>query len=136
MAAITECACSGIRTCLLCEEKQKSIIGLRRLSEGERFHPTQQYLFCSVCENTFSYGQNCTHLTAGKGNSNLPNHVKFEGVTVIPDFISIDEEALIVKDIDNTSWKPSQSGRRKQVNCDGIILLFTCIQCNSDLQHP
>ncbi|XP_022093253.1 alpha-ketoglutarate-dependent dioxygenase alkB homolog 4-like [Acanthaster planci] len=40
--------------------------------------------------------------------------LEFPGVTVIPDFISKEEEAEAVKTIDVSPWKPSQSGRMKQ----------------------
>ena len=44
----------------------------------------------------------------------------FEGVTVIKEFLSQEEEAAILSAIDVHSWADSQSGRKKQVSslCD------------------
>lgn len=39
----------------------------------------------------------------------------FPGVTVIEDFVTREEEAEMVQLMDREPWKPSQSGRRKQV---------------------
>ena len=40
----------------------------------------------------------------------------FEGVTVVKDFLSQQEEASVVSAIDSEHWASSQSGRRKQVS--------------------
>lgn len=53
----------------------------------------------------------------------LPGHVRhgndetaaLDGVVVIKNFVSIQEEEALVKDIDSSMWAESQSGRRKQV---------------------
>lgn len=42
------------------------------------------------------------------------NETNLEGVSVILDFVGESEELSIVKEIDRTIWKSSQSGRRKQ----------------------
>ena len=42
--------------------------------------------------------------------------VEFPGVFISPDFISDEEEHSIVAAIDESPWKPSQSGRFKQVS--------------------
>lgn len=39
----------------------------------------------------------------------------FEGVTVVKEFVSCEEEEKIINDIDKSAWAESQSGRRKQV---------------------
>lgn len=39
----------------------------------------------------------------------------FPGVFLLEDFISPDEERRMVELMDHNAWKPSQSGRRKQV---------------------
>ena len=43
------------------------------------------------------------------------NRLEFPGVILIPEFVSEEEEAEIVQIIDESPWKPSQSGRWKQV---------------------
>ena len=39
----------------------------------------------------------------------------FPGVTLLKDFVTPEEEAEMVRLMDTDPWKPSQSGRRKQV---------------------
>lgn len=39
----------------------------------------------------------------------------FPGVTLTQDFVTPEEEAEMVRLMDHNPWKPSQSGRRKQV---------------------
>ena len=39
----------------------------------------------------------------------------FEGVTLVKEFVSCDEEEKLAHDIDRSAWAESQSGRRKQV---------------------
>ena len=41
--------------------------------------------------------------------------VPFEGVTVVKEFVSHEEEVSIMAAIDGQPWANSQSGRRKQV---------------------
>jgi alkylated DNA repair protein alkB family protein 4 len=38
----------------------------------------------------------------------------FTGVTVVPEFVSAGDEAIMLHYFDGRDWKPSQSGRRKQ----------------------
>lgn len=106
MAAVESCGCTGIRTCLLCEDKKTS----KNTLEDENGKTIQQYKFCIFCGETFLVGQECMH------RKDIDNEkIKLEGITVIQDFVNEIEEKTIVADIDKTVWKPSQSGRRKQV---------------------
>ena len=111
MAASKEnCACSGIRKCLLCEDKGRlKKISQHTVEEGHT-KAIQRYDFCNFCGRSFPKGQECLHYDIGV------DKIRLEGVTVIPDFVNEDEERTIVSEIDKTIWKASQSGRRKQVN--------------------
>lgn len=111
MAASKEdCACSGIRKCLLCENNDR----LKKISqhtvEEEHTKAIQRYNFCNFCGRTFPTVQECLHKDTEE------NKIRLKGVTVLPDFVNEDEERMIVTEIDKTIWKASQSGRRKQVN--------------------
>ena len=44
--------------------------------------------------------------------------VKFDGVCVVQDFVSIEEEEELMREIDGQQWVESQSGRRKQVRTE------------------
>lgn len=46
------------------------------------------------------------------------------GIEVLPNFISEDEEATLVAGMDTWPWRPSQSGRRKQVQGVGWGCVF------------
>lgn len=113
MAASEEdCACSGIRKCLLCEDKGR----LKKISqhtvEEEHTKTIQRYNFCNFCGRTFPKDQEiCLH-----HKDIEENKIRLKGVTVLPDFVNEYEERMIVTEIDKTIWKASQSGRRKQVN--------------------
>lgn len=111
MAAANEkCACSGIRKCLLCEGESIVKKISHKAADEEHSKSIQQYKFCIFCGGTLPAGQSCTHAKDVKADT-----IKLEGVTVIPDFVNETEEQTIVTEIDKTIWKPSQSGRRKQV---------------------
>ena len=111
-AAEVECGCTGIRKCLLCEDKDIPINTLKEdCSKNNR-----QYKLCIICGDTLPADEQCTHKEPAGEKDSLPLAV-LEGVTVVKDFVSELEEQMIVKEIDRTIWKPSQSGRRKQVTC-------------------
>lgn len=102
-----KCGCSGIRSCLLCED-YKTV----NPSAYETDVKEQAWTYCTLCEEAWSkfdvsYGIEGCHLHGG-------THFEFNGITVIRNFITLSEESSIVKEIDESSWKPSQSGRRKQ----------------------
>lgn len=108
---MVECGCTGIRKCLLCEDF-KNIS--KNTSEEEGSKAIHQYKFCILCGSTLPADQQCIHCKEPgncKGDS-----IELDGVTVIRDFVSELEEQAIVTEIDRTVWKPSQSGRRKQVS--------------------
>lgn len=112
MAASKEdCACSGIRKCLLCEDKGRLKKISKDIVEEEQTKAIQRYKFCNFCGRIFPKGQECLH-----HKDIEEDKIGLKGVTVISDFVNEDEERTIVTEIDKTIWKASQSGRRKQVN--------------------
>ncbi len=48
--------------------------------------------------------------------------LNFPGVFVLPNFVTEEEEQTLVAAIDESPWKPSQSGRVKQVRNPGVSL--------------
>lgn len=50
----------------------------------------------------------------------LPGDVEFDGVRVVQEFLSEDQEQVLVQAIDTQPWTESQSGRRKQVGVASI----------------
>lgn len=114
MAASKEnCACSGIRQCLLCEDTGR----LKKISQDtlkeEHTKAIQRYNFCTFCGRTYFKDQDCLHHDHKVIEE---DKIGLKGVSVISNFVNEDEERTIVTEIDKTIWKASQSGRRKQVN--------------------
>lgn len=103
------CGCSGVRSCLLCEKQST-------LRYNTKDKPTTLcYEFCITCARTIHKGSKCKHAEITETPiESLP--AALDGICVIENFVTKEEETLIVAQIDKTEWKNSQSGRRKQVN--------------------
>jgi len=100
------CGCKGVRTCLLCEKWKCD------LSEAEA-PPCQAatpYLYCAECGAAWQQVED-SHQTH-------PHHegrqIAFPGICVREGFITEEQERRLIAEIDNTQWKDSQSGRKKQ----------------------
>lgn len=66
-------------------------------------------------EDNFTYCP-ATGLAIGNEHSEFAGWAfPFPGVFLVEEFISEDEECEIVELMDRDDWKPSQSGRKKQV---------------------
>lgn len=66
-------------------------------------------------EDNFTYCP-ATGLAEGNEHSDFAGWAfPFPGVFLMEEFISKDEESEIVELMDQDDWKPSQSGRKKQV---------------------
>ena len=124
------CACRGVRSCLLCErpteavERSKgsttvffqchicSAIVKEELTEPDS--DDSLFFVCSggCCAQEKKVINTAKEETRSKG---FLNGAVFEGVTVVKDFISREEERDIASQIDAHQWAESQSGRRKQV---------------------
>lgn len=129
-AVRSECGCTGIRKCLLCEDKDKfKCVSINALEE-ERSKTMRQYTFCIRCGRTLQADQKCTHRERKGEGPGTQDGVGLEGVSVILGFVTDIEEQTIVAEIDRTIWKPSQSGRRKQVKLI-TFLFFKFILCVS-----
>lgn len=136
------CGCKGIRTCLLCEGKKKGAEVVRRGEEGAQ-HTLYQCHRCGkilpleegriedssdgplyLCSRPCSSSAVLQASYREQGCSDRT--LNFEGVVVVKDFVSAEEEAQTVTAIDSRVWVDSQSGRRKQVNND--MTAETCTQ--------
>ncbi|XP_065830907.1 alpha-ketoglutarate-dependent dioxygenase alkB homolog 4-like [Oscarella lobularis] len=80
------CGCTGIRSCLLCEEGRR---------DGR------------------SVGTSCSKRYVYAGNKSR-DELNLDGIAIFDDFVDEDAERAIVAEIDDNEWKESQSGRRKQ----------------------
>ena len=132
------CACKGVRTCLVCEGK-----GARPVSKQPQ-NETQYYIcykcgitckmnagqpsplsvepYCqTACNDTQSIVVS-DDLIAGDANT-----FKFDGVRIIKNFVSVEEETELVSLMDSSQWVESQSGRYKQVRQASyhILLIYS-----------
>lgn len=100
------CGCKGRRTCLICELEY----GINKtdftLSEN-----VKTYVYCPMCNKAWPGWETDLY-------KQHPNHegvsINFPGVYIQLDFLSMKEEEILMKGIDEMKWDPSQSGRRKQ----------------------
>lgn len=137
------CACSGIRTCLLCEKGCRP----RRCYEEENHVQKQTLNQCYKCGNVeigstmivdpeanpmfVCNSSTCTFDRILKPNvgsivdndSPTSGNTEFKGLTLIKEFVSEQEEKELVAHIDSSNWAESQSGRLKQVHVKSVITL-------------
>ncbi|XP_045475060.1 alpha-ketoglutarate-dependent dioxygenase alkB homolog 4 [Harmonia axyridis] len=100
-----ECGCKGYRTCLICEEKygiQKKDISL---------NPNKSFLYCIHCNKAY---QGWDMNDYRKHPDHEGNAFDFPGVFILENFLTVNEEENLIRNIDMVPWDPSQSGRRKQ----------------------
>lgn len=123
------CGCRGVRRCLLCEGE-----ATRSAKRDETDNPS--LYFCHNCGDVRSSlecredpassplrvcKERCTAPTAAvlrcRARPALTHGATppFDGVTIVKEFMSREEEAAILSTVDSHTWRDSQSGRRKQV---------------------
>lgn len=106
------CGCKGIRSCLLCENQQPT--SEVSLQVGDVFY------FCPLCEELRCIPK--SKVIENFSPDDLHNFCTEEsktsfsigGITVINNFITPDEENILLEEIEKYSWVVSQSGRYKQ----------------------
>ncbi|XP_074045568.1 alpha-ketoglutarate-dependent dioxygenase alkB homolog 4 isoform X2 [Macrotis lagotis] len=85
-------------------------------SGGSRGRPGPRPRACG-CQGKaarFSYCARTGLALGARGSAHAGWAFPFPGVALIPDFVSAEEEAELVRAMGRDAWKPSQSGRRKQ----------------------
>lgn len=98
------CGCKGFNSCYLCEAEfglNSTEPALERIDQLE-----EQRIFCPLCRRLYDPNGQSLHI-CGQGEP-------FLGIEVYPNFVSVDEEHKLLKDLDKIPWDVSQSGRRKQ----------------------
>ena len=98
---MTICGCKGIRYCKACESSDR----VKKVRSSDLPMQIDKFgVFCVDCSTALS----CAHNPDSSASKDL------QGVTVIPNFITEQEEQYLVENIDTFSWEASQSGRAKQ----------------------
>ncbi|XP_042871331.1 alpha-ketoglutarate-dependent dioxygenase alkB homolog 4-like [Penaeus japonicus] len=104
------CGCKGQRTCLTCEHSYEDVANKAKswVADEEK---KKSYVYCPECDLAWPGWE----ADSWKVH---PNHggesIKFPGVKVIQNFVSKEEEAELMRHLDEVPWDLSQSGRRKQ----------------------
>lgn len=100
------CGCKGCRTCLVCENNY----GINR-TKHKLPKENGTYVYCPFCKKTWPGWELSTY-------RQHPNHdgdpLEYSGVFIDLEFLTVQEEQLLMAGIDSMQWDLSQSGRRKQ----------------------
>jgi alkylated DNA repair protein alkB family protein 4 len=105
---VSPCACKGIRSCNLCEPT-KDELSIETSSNII-------FIYCDTCRQAirmdiYELNSQCPHHNdIGNDQISFP----LDGIYLVSDFLSEDEENKLLNSIDNDIWIPSQSGRLKQ----------------------
>ncbi|XP_029375565.1 alpha-ketoglutarate-dependent dioxygenase alkB homolog 4 [Echeneis naucrates] len=94
--SVDSCACKGIRRCLMCEGFKGKVpleAGGHKVVHHFLYNPEQRLAICKDVEAT-----------------SLP----FPGIFLWENFVSEEEERVLINSMDQDIWNQSQSGRRKQ----------------------
>ena len=131
MTSSSVCACKGVRTCLRCESLGNTSNEAARRQTEQTWRDTYQLSLEHACNrliqlHTYSGPERCSHLELTDCKS-----LEFEGIKLIENFITLEQESKLVQCIDSNPWKDSQSGRRKQVRCCTVHhrYIYSC-ECN------
>ncbi|SPP85657.1 alpha-ketoglutarate-dependent dioxygenase alkB homolog 4 [Drosophila guanche] len=109
MNTIRPCGCKGVRTCLSCE---KDFL-IAKPSLHEQFQQLEPWSYCIQCERLYS-GWDTTAVQVDHQQHDKVKGLPLPGVLVQEQFLSKDEGAKLIADLDALRWDISQSGRRKQ----------------------
>lgn len=109
MNTIRPCGCKGVRTCLSCEQDFQ----IAKPSLQEQFRQLDAWTYCVHCE-LFQPGWDTKEVQESHSNHDQENGLPLPGILVQEEFISAEEGAQLIKDLDDLPWDISQSGRRKQ----------------------
>jgi hypothetical protein len=113
---MADCACSGIRSCLLCESAKD----VKNSLEFDSNHETKlkTLIFCVQCQKLYSetvFQEDFLQNSVQSCSKQDCFEDIVSGITVIEDFITKNEEEFMLAEIEKFPWQVSQSGRQKQV---------------------
>ncbi|KAH8329488.1 hypothetical protein KR074_011842 [Drosophila pseudoananassae] len=109
MNTIRPCGCKGVRTCLSCEQDFQ----IAKPSLQEQFRQLDAWTYCVHCE-LFQPGWDTEKVQESHSSHDQENGLPLPGILVQEKFITVEEGAQLLRDLDDLPWDISQSGRRKQ----------------------
>jgi alkylated DNA repair protein alkB family protein 4 len=101
------CGCKSFRSCFQCEP-ELGIVSLDPAQEKIDASKEKVHTFCTKCQRIFP-GWDISNCGSHPGEGSV-----FPGIQFFHEFVSAEEEADLVRDLDSLPWDLSQSGRRKQ----------------------
>ncbi|ALC39117.1 CG4036 [Drosophila busckii] len=109
MNSLRPCGCKGVRTCLTCEKDYK----IEKPSLQQQFQKLEAWSYCTQCV-CFYAGWDVQAVQNSHGQHNKAEGLTLPGIYVVEQFLSKEEGARLIGDLDALPWDISQSGRRKQ----------------------
>jgi alkylated DNA repair protein alkB family protein 4 len=100
-----KCACKGIRKCALCEHEKGS---------GDAVPAVKKFLLCAKCNRCRSISDETMDMLLAADCNGECTLELIDGVFLKENFLTEDEENLLMDHINRTNWVESQSGRFKQ----------------------
>ncbi|KAH8404878.1 hypothetical protein KR222_008688 [Zaprionus bogoriensis] len=112
MNKLRPCGCKGVRTCLTCEKN----FGIAKPSLHEQFQKLEAWSYCVQCQRLYAGWdtQAVQDSHPEHGGQDKAISLPLPGVLVQEQFLSREEGAQLLADLDDLPWDTSQSGRRKQ----------------------
>ncbi|XP_062142995.1 alpha-ketoglutarate-dependent dioxygenase alkB homolog 4 [Drosophila sulfurigaster albostrigata] len=109
MNTLRPCGCKGVRTCLTCEKD----FAIAKPTWQQQFQQLEAFSYCVQCKLLYS-GWDIEAIQASHPEHDQTRGLPLPGVFVQEMFLSSEEGAQLMRDLDALPWAISQSGRRKQ----------------------
>ena len=128
---IMSCGCKGIRVCSLCIDSERvKRLGASASSSHNHLANFNCYVYkdgCAFLDTQLNYHSTTSDVVKSLSCLQVADHdnatsFPIDGIAVLHDFLSYDEEEQIVISMDSDEWLLSQSGRRKQVSAYSVCL--------------
>lgn len=109
MNTLRPCGCKGVRTCLTCEKDFE----ITKPSLHRQFQELESWSYCVQCKRLYAGWDTQAVQSAHPDHENSVG-LPLPGIFVQECFLSPEEGAQLISDLDALPWAISQSGRRKQ----------------------
>lgn len=128
------CGCKGTRYCGLCLDSERvKKLAIKSYDEYKCYVFNEKDGLAYPQDNLYWHSSSEEVIKASEGlSTSTPDRstsINVDGLLLINDFISENEESFLVEKIDKKSWVLSQSGRRKQVGffCNLTLRSDVCL---------
>uniref|UniRef100_A0A914QWQ6 Uncharacterized protein n=1 Tax=Panagrolaimus davidi TaxID=227884 RepID=A0A914QWQ6_9BILA len=142
------CACKGIRFCASCINSER-VKNLTSENVNQNFTDYQTYVFNPADQKCYS----SPNLSTNSSVTDIQKHSEWlqqqspdaltniesfqiNGLLILDNFLSEEEEEKLVKDIELTPWALSQSGRRKQDYGPKVNFKHKKVKCDRFIGVP